>query len=556
MFFVARNCMIEWSYTSTRQYDDPFNEVELFVEMTDPDGVQISVPAFWAGRQTWSIRYTPSKLGRYHFRTVCSDETNRSLHGKEGDIEVTVYEGSNPLYRHGPVRVASNRKYLEHSDGTPFFWLADTWWMGLTKRLSWPEEFKLLAADRVEKGFSVIQIVAGLYPDMEPFDERGANEAGFPWDREFRSINPYYFDMADLRVDWLVRSSLVPCIVGCWGYFMDFAGKDVIKKHWRYLVARYGAYPVVWCIAGEALMPFYGSFKWTREQNARYEALWFDRSSREDYTNTVRSDWTDVTRYVKRIDPYKHCVTIVHGRSMVDDPSILDLELMGGPHSSDRNALAASVNSLSASTKSDVQMPVINGEVAYEGICGTCGQEVQRYVFWANMFNGAAGHTYGADGVWQLNRKDRPFGPSPHGSQWGDTLWTEAYQLPGSRQLGIAKGFLKRYPWWQLEQHPEWLEFHKSETNPIVPYALGIPGKIRIVYVPYSLGSPLPVIVKLERDVKYRAFYFDPITGKEYVLGEVTGNEEGKWSPENYIKCTPPLPLLRDVVMVLERSDG
>ena len=42
--------------------------------------------------------------------------------------------------------------------------------MGLVKRLGWPEDFQLLTADRISKGFAVIQIVAGLYPDMPPFD--------------------------------------------------------------------------------------------------------------------------------------------------------------------------------------------------------------------------------------------------------------------------------------------------------------------------------------------------------------------------------------------------
>ena len=40
--------------------------------------------------------------------------------------------------------------------------------------------FKQLAADRKAKGFNVIQIVAGLYPDMLPFDPRGANEGAIP----------------------------------------------------------------------------------------------------------------------------------------------------------------------------------------------------------------------------------------------------------------------------------------------------------------------------------------------------------------------------------------
>ena len=71
------------------------------------------------------------------------------------------------------------------------------------------------------------------------------------------SINPIYFDMADLRIQWLVHSGLVPCIVGCWGYYLPLLGIEKMKKHWRYLVARWGAYPVIWCLAGEALMPFY-----------------------------------------------------------------------------------------------------------------------------------------------------------------------------------------------------------------------------------------------------------------------------------------------------------
>jgi len=42
--------------------------------------------------------------------------------------------------------------------------------MGLTKRFRWPSDFRTLTADRVRKGFSVVQIVAGLYPDMPQFD--------------------------------------------------------------------------------------------------------------------------------------------------------------------------------------------------------------------------------------------------------------------------------------------------------------------------------------------------------------------------------------------------
>ena len=50
--------------------------------------------------------------------------------------------------------------------------------------------FSALTADRVSKGFTVVQIIAGLYPDMPAFDPRGANEAGFPWEADYARITP------------------------------------------------------------------------------------------------------------------------------------------------------------------------------------------------------------------------------------------------------------------------------------------------------------------------------------------------------------------------------
>src|ERR1022692_1331423 len=30
-----------------------------------------------------------------------------------------------------------------------------------------------------------------------------------------------------------------------------------MKRHWRYLLARWGAHPAIWCLAGEGTMPYY-----------------------------------------------------------------------------------------------------------------------------------------------------------------------------------------------------------------------------------------------------------------------------------------------------------
>ena len=39
----------EWSYTSGKQYSDPFNQVDVDAIITLPSGQQERMPAFWAG---------------------------------------------------------------------------------------------------------------------------------------------------------------------------------------------------------------------------------------------------------------------------------------------------------------------------------------------------------------------------------------------------------------------------------------------------------------------------------------------------------------------------
>ncbi len=521
------HCPMEWSFTSTKQYRNPFSDVDVDVIVRDPDGVELRMPAFWSGLSTWRVRYAAAKPGTHTWRTVATDATNSGLHGQRGTIEAVAYSGSNPLYRHGPLRVASNRRHFEHADGTPFFWLGDTWWMGLVKRLRWPDDFQLLAADRRQKGFTVVQIVAGLYPDMPERDPRGANEAGFPYDESYSQVNPAYFDMADLRIRHLVDSELVPCIVGCWGYYLPILGIEKMKRHWRYLVARWGACPAVWCLAGEGSMPYYLS-----------------KSPQRDAA-MQKTGWTEIAKYVRSVSAYRNPITIhpsSSARVTVDDPSVLDLDMLQTGHS-DRESIPNTVKQMTGSYAAAPMMPVVNGEVCYEGIQEASRQEVQRFMFWACMLNGAAGHTYGANGIWQVNTPKEPFGASPHGRSWGDTPWQTAYRLPGSAQLGMAKSLLTKYEWWRMEPHPEWIEPRWSEQNYMQPYGAGIPGELRVFYFPRT-GSVNHKVEQLERGVRYRAYWWNPVSGKETDLGTVTGAVE--WRP-----IAPPI--LQDYVLVMER---
>jgi hypothetical protein len=162
------------------------------------------------------------------------------------------------------------------------------------------------------------------------------------------------------------------------------------------------------------------------------------------------------------------------------------------------------------------------------------------------MLSGAMGHTYGANGIWQVNTRTRPFGPSPHGMSWGDTPWEEAVHLPGAEQLGLAKRLLTRYPWWRFEPHSEWIRPHWTPEDRFQPYAAGIPRQVRICYLP--CGWPKEVTVaSLEADISYRAFLWNPVNGNEVILGTVTPDSDGNW-----VLPSARLPILQDWVLVLE----
>ncbi len=444
---TAAHVPVELIFTAGRAYADPFNQVTLDVLFTDPAGEVRRVPAFWAGGKAWKVRYASPLPGTHAFRTECSATDDTGLHGRAGRVTVTPYRGKNPLYAHGPVRVAENKRHFEHADGTPFFWLGDTWWMGLCHRLQWPQGFKQLTADRVKKGYNVVQIVAGLYPDMHAFDPRGANEAGFPWEEGYAHIRPEYFDAADRKLAHLVAQGITPCIVGAWGYFINWMTEAQLKAHWRYLIARYAAWPVLWCTAGEANLPWYLAKNFPEDDRAMVK------------------DWTHLMRYIRETDPFHRPLTIhptainrYTARNATDDEALLDFDLMQCYHAQNE-AVTLTVRAVRETHAATPRLPVLNGEPCYEMLGGTITAPWPRRAFWSCVLNGAAGHTYGGNGIWQCNQPGIPHGASPHGGNYGDTPWQEAMHYSGSTHCALGKKLLTRFDWTNFEPHPEWAAY-------------------------------------------------------------------------------------------------
>ncbi|MBI4166276.1 MAG: DUF4038 domain-containing protein [Acidobacteria bacterium] len=547
--------MVEWTIESRKAYADPFNDVDVDV-IFSKDGASWRVPTFWRGGSEWTVRFAPPSPGEYSYHLESTDASNPDLNGHEGRVTITAYTGTNALLRHGPPRVSSNKRYFEHADGTPLYWLGDTWWTGLSDRLPW-EGFQRLTADRKAKGFTVIQIVAGLIPSNEelaPSDPGFCNEGGCVWEPEFKRINPQYFDYADRRIQHLLDNGLTPAIVGGWHQVLAQMGVAKMKKHWRYVIARYGGYPVFWIVGGEINDP---------PPSDKPAYPWMV------HAQDIPGGWTEVARYIRASDPYRHPLTAHEGITPdpLQDSSLIDFDLTQPSHSG-WYSIALGVAQMTT-RYARAMKPVVMGEIDYEQLGGWNLQDTQRVAFWLSMLNGAAGHTYGAVGTWEAYSADKPF----QRAKLSILTWEEGMILPGSYQIGLGAKLLRQYPWHRFTPHPEWVvprgttlfdpnaeiphigrdffdpyrsalaksplpsesevpagEWKKRNGTFRLPYAAGIPGEVRFIYAPYfGLASPdPPTVLHLEPGILYGAYFWDPSLGIKVDLGTVQRPEPGR----------------------------
>ena len=397
MLFSKVNVPMELTLQAQMPHADPFNEIDVDVDITGPNGATWTVPGFWAGDDRFKVRFAGPTEGRYELRSRCSDPLDAGLHGQVAELTVRAYDGSNELYRHGRIRVTADKRRFEHVDGTPFMWLADTHWQAFTSRLDWPHGFATLADDRAAKGFSVIHMVAGPLSGFdadESWHSHQSNEAGWPWEPGWTRINPDFYEAVDLKIAGYVERGLMPCIVGMWGYYMNLMGIERIRRHWRYLVARYGALPVVWCLAGEVQMAVYSVMRAGGQAHA-------------DALAEQADGWTEMSHYVRAIDPFHNLVTAhpaaignvesIEGsgdgppptrhlsgsaRSVLRDDAELDFDMLQCGHFGFQ-LLEPTVELVQQAIAQEPVMPLVNGEVNYEGIAGSCWQDLQRFQFWS-----------------------------------------------------------------------------------------------------------------------------------------------------------------------------
>lgn len=545
---------VEICFTASKDYENPFHEMELDVIVSDEQGNTWKVPAFWAGGRKWAIRFRAPHKGTYTWVSQCTTEDD-GLHKKSGTIEISQYTGDNPLYIHGSIKVSENGRYFVHDDNTPFVYFGDTWHPLMTSRINADDEVNLLAEDRRQKGFTMIEFLNGFMCDVNLWDRRLSNEAGFAWTEDLQSINPEYYNVCEPKIRAITDRGMALCIYGSWGFYMKALGVDRMKKHFRNMVARWGAYPVFWSVAGETCgKPYVNLLTNPGDSTARSADDW--------YTEEVARDmWSELFLYLKDLDPYHNPIS-THGlpgqlaEKELNHSEQMDFNMFQAAfHTEDYDVISNDVKKCSQEGyASSPVRPLINQECCYEGMLNQNGPNVQRWIFWHSMLSGCAGTTYGANGLFTASHKDDPFGIPVYKLNWGDYTWQEAYQFEGCLQVSNSRKYLNRYKWWLLQPAPDKVTNPENTDNWQERVAAEIPDELLIGYyhpvvTMMTSLSPQPWGIRfcnLTPNDRYELLTYDPIRNIEKSFGESLVAEDGTLQ-------TPDPDALHDYVFIAKK---
>jgi Protein of unknown function (DUF4038) len=188
------------------------------------------------------------RLGSYR---ITSDDADPSMNTSGGDIEAVTASRGSAIQQHGFLRVTDNGSHLAHHDGTPFFWLGDTHWRFAWERWDeankpgWTSQFRDTVDLRVAQGFAVYQ--SNVLSFGRGWNAPACWEAG----GRFRRLVPAYFrDVLDPRMAYIASRGLVNAVGIAWYEAVD-EDPTGLARFGEYLVARYGAAPMVWTFGGE-----------------------------------------------------------------------------------------------------------------------------------------------------------------------------------------------------------------------------------------------------------------------------------------------------------------
>lgn len=473
-----------WEHTlrSSRGYDNPVLDVVLNVRYTSPSKKLYDCYGFWDGDGIYRIRFMFNETGTWTWTTTCSDTGNRDLHARNGTVEVTAYEGTNPLYANGYLQVSDNRRYLVHGNGKPFLWIGDTAWTA--NRFATDSEWQRYVDSRRDKRISVILASCG-WTRMSQTNAEG--QRYFLDDVPLR-VNPSAWQHLDEMIEYANDNGIVMMITSVGkAQAIDKARPAERYQFVRYLVARYAGYHVI-------LSPDQDCGGRFGDADPHTAGAIIDRShpflliTQHPKRNAVGRpepghpwfktgiEWT--LHYYH--DPYLDIAGLQtgHGASLLDGQPLVDaraMELVARDH----------LAWVTAAYGQQPHKPLVVEEGLYEPNDDLPevenGRKMVRHQGYWSFLAGACGYTSGTHGVWGWGNVDLT---------WADPVircppLAEAMRYVYVDYLQHMATFFGGIQWWRLVPHDGRLIKNPSPHNRNkMLLAMSDTGDLAVAYLP------------------------------------------------------------------------
>ncbi len=509
MMQVRKWAVFEASIEAERDYANPTWDVNAVVRFTAPSGRQHVVDAFWDSGRLWRVRFCPEEEGQWHWRSECPEADDAGLHGQHGRFQCVGCEGENPLYAHGTIRLSEDRRHFVHADGTPFFWLADTAWNGVIR--SSAGDWDIYLRTRRRQGFTAVQFVSTHWRGgtRDPHGETAVTGT-----RRAR-VNPAFFRRLDPKVAAINERGLVAVPVILWALGEEDPGQALPEEGAvrlaRYVVARWGAYQVVWLLGGD------GDYRGDRAERWRRigRAVFGTHHDRLVSMHPCGQQW--VADEFRR-EPWYDFVGYQSGHG--DSPEHLRWLALGRP---------------AEEWQKEPPRPIVNLEPNYEAHPSYhsrrrfTDREVRRAAYWSLLNAPTAGLTFGHNSIWVW--ADAPEVPEGHPRIGTVDPWHAGLDTPGAASMAVLKRFFSEGPWWRLRPAQELLTGQPGEREPrrYVAAARTADGVWAVLYMPEG-GAVSLRTESLKRPT--RARWFDPAAGRWTDAGIVTEAVQSFTAPD------------------------
>ncbi|MDR1884331.1 MAG: glycoside hydrolase family 140 protein [Prevotella sp.] len=405
----------------------------------------------------------------------------------------------------GKLKVSGNRRFLQHENGKPFFWLGETAWL-LPSRSN-RDEVDYFISETKKNGYNVIQI--SVLHTVRAMNVYGhwALPSGFDFKDMDQSGQYNYWRHVDHIVEQARESGIYIGIVCVWGTPVQQKQMTVedAEKYGEFLAERYKKYPnIIWFIGGDI---------------------------RGDVEPGI---WKALATTIRKADP-DHLMTF-HPRGRTtsatwfNNESWLDFNMFqsghrrygqrfgDGDYPIEENTEEDNWRFAERSLAVDPLKPVIDGEPSYEdiphGLHDTNerywqAEDVRRYAYWS-VFAGSFGHTYGHNSTMQMLRPGylASFGAK---KPWWDAIHDKGcQQMKYLKKLMLAFPFFERIPDQSVLPGTNGLQYERVIATRGDDYILVYNYTNRLVEVdPAKISG-----------AKKRAWWYSPVDGQVEYIGE------------------------------------